>query len=106
MQFGAITNSWRLHLKDSDLASLVKEAEARGARHIELRQTCLGDCETGEGEEWLPVLSNLKSLVDAFPNLSFDLAMAWPCLTKESDPTGQQFQAALEAAVTCRICVS
>ena len=98
MQFGAITNSWRLHLKDSDLASLVKEAEACGARHIELRQTCLGDCETGEGEEWLPVLSNLKSLVDAFPNLSFDLAMAWPCLTKESDPTGQQFQAALEAA--------
>ena len=98
MIFGAITNSWRLQLADQDINDLVAEAKARGARHIELRQTCLGDCESGEGEDWRPVLPRLQALVDSFPELSFDLAMAWPCLTRESDPQGEPFQAALEGA--------
>ncbi len=98
MIFGAITNSWRQQLADHDLAGLVKEAEARGAKHVELRQTCLGACETGEGEEWRPVLAGLGAVVDQFPGLSFDLAMAWPCLTEKAEPSGEQFQAALEAA--------
>lgn len=98
MIFGAITNSWRLQLADQDINDLVAEAKARGARHIELRQTCLGDCESGEGEDWRPVLPRLQSLVDAFPELSFDLAMAWPCLSRKSDPQGEAFQAALEGA--------
>lgn len=98
MIFGAITNSWRQQLDGHDLATLVKEAQARGAKHIELRQTCLGECETGQGEHWRPVMANLQALVDAFPDLSFDLAMAWPCLSKKSDPSGEQFQAALQAA--------
>ena len=98
MIFGAITNSWRRQLDNEDLAVLVKEAQARGARHIELRQTCLGHCESGEGEHWRPVLSHLETLVQAFPGLSFDLAMAWPCLTEKTDPAGEQFQAALLGA--------
>ena len=98
MIFGAITNSWRLQLADQDINDLVAEAKARGARHIELRQTCLGDCESGEGEDWRPVLPRLQSLVDSFPELSFDLAMAWPCLTRKSGPKGEAFQAALEGA--------
>ena len=98
MNFGAITNSWRLQLEDQDIKDLVSEAKARGAGHIELRQTCLGACESGEGESWRPVLPRLQALVDSFPELSFDLAMAWPCLSKESDPNGEQFQAALEGA--------
>lgn len=98
MIFGAITNSWRLQLDNQDLSALVKEAQARGARHIELRQTCLGQCESGEGEHWRPVLSRLEALVQAFPELSFDLAMAWPCLSRETDPAGEQFQAALRGA--------
>ena len=52
---GAITNSWRLQLADQDLGTLIQEARSRGARHVELRQTCLGDCEAGEGTEWRPV---------------------------------------------------
>ena len=64
MIFGAITNSWRQQLAEHDLAGLVKEAEARGARHVELRQTCLGACETGQGEEWRPVLAGLGAVVD------------------------------------------
>jgi len=98
MIFGAITNSWRQQLDGHDLPTLVKEAQARGARHIELRQTCLGECETGQGESWRPVMANLQALVDAFPDISFDLAMAWPCLSKKSNPSGEQFQAALQAA--------
>jgi sugar phosphate isomerase/epimerase len=98
MIFGAITNSWRQQLDGQDLAVLVKEAQTRGARHIELRQTCLGQYEHGEGEHWRPVLSRLEALVQAFPALSFDLAMAWPCLTRQADPSGEPFQAALQGA--------
>jgi len=98
MIFGAITNSWGRQLANQDLAVLVQEAQARGARHIELRQTCLGTCESGAGEHWRPVLSRLEALVQAFPGLSFDLAMAWPCLTRTTDPSGEQFQAALLGA--------
>ena len=47
MIFGAITNSWRQQLVGQDLTVLVQEAQTRGARHIELRQTCLGQYEHG-----------------------------------------------------------
>ena len=98
MKFGAITNSWRLQLADQDLISLVEQAQSLKSRHVELRQTCLGTCETGEDLDWRPVLPGLQRLVDAFPDLDFDLAMALPCLTQRVDPKGEQFQAALEAA--------
>jgi sugar phosphate isomerase/epimerase len=98
MIVGAITNSWRRQLDGHDLAVLINEAQTRGARHIELRQTCLGDYERGEGEDWRPVLSRLEGLVREFPGLSFDLAMAWPCLTRKTDPSGEAFQAALRGA--------
>ena len=99
MIFGAITNSWREQLLEQDLPKLVKEAVDRGAKHVELRQTCLGACETGSGDDWLPDLDRLSELVGGFPDLTFDLAMAWPCLTKETDPADPQFQAALDAAI-------
>jgi sugar phosphate isomerase/epimerase len=98
MLFGAITNSWRQQLADHHLAELVQEARERGARHVELRQTCLGECESGEGDQWRPVLPRLQEMVDQFPDLSFDLAMAWPCLTRKAEPAGEQFQAALAGA--------
>ena len=100
MIIGAITNSWRLQLESQELRNLVAEAETRGAKHIELRQTCLGRYETGEGDGWRPVIGGLRSLVADFPGLSFNLAMAWPCLTRKSDPEGEAFQAALEGAKT------
>ncbi len=98
MLFGAITNSWRRHLAAQGLAELVAEAEARGSRHIELRQTCLGDCESGEGPDWRPNLAGLQALADQFPALGFDLAMALPCLSAAVAPSGAQFQMALAAA--------
>ena len=98
MIFGAITNSWRNHLMERNLAELIAEAEARGSRHVELRQTCLGDCESGQGEEWRPNLEGLRAIADRFTGLQFDLAMALPCLSQDVDPAGEQFQMALEGA--------
>ena len=98
MIFGAITNSWRLQLQEQALVDLVTQAEARGARHVELRQTCLGACESGEGDGWRPSLEGLSAVVEAHPGLTYDLAMAWPCLTRETDPQGDAWQAALEGA--------
>ena len=98
MIFGAITNSWRLQLESRELIDLVGEAEANGARHIELRQTCLGSCESGEGDDWRPSLEGLEAVVKAHPGLTYDLAMAWPCLTRETDPQGEAWQAALAGA--------
>ena len=98
MIFGAITNSWKLHLESIQVKDLVGKAVEKGAGHIELRQSALGDCETGEGEGWRPVMEHLKALVEAFPDTGFDLAMAWPCLTQKTDPQGDAFQAALAGA--------
>lgn len=97
--FGAITNSWQRQLSTRPLPTLVAEAQKRGARHIELRATCLGDCETGTGADWRPVLPNLQALVDTFPDLTFNLAVPVPCLTEAVDPQGDFFQAALAGAI-------
>ncbi len=99
MIFGAISNSWQRQLPTQALATLVAKAQQRGARHIELRATCLGDCETGEGDNWRPLLTNLQALIDQFPDLSFNLAVPVPCLTEPVDPQGALFQAALAGAI-------
>ena len=98
MKIGAITNSFGVQIDGDNLSDLVREARGRGSRHIELRQTFLGDCETGAGEEWRPVIGKLRALVDGFPDLSFNLAMALPCLSGEVDPKGEIFQQSLEGA--------
>ena len=98
MIHGAITNSWRMQLESQELMDLVGLAREKGAKHIELRQTCLGDCEQGSGDDWRPVLEGLESVIGAYPDLSYDLAMAWPCLTRATDPQGDAFQAALGGA--------
>lgn len=98
MIFGAITNSWRNQLVEQDLEDLVAEAQARGSGHVELRQTCLGSCEGGQGDDWRPNLDGLQAIADRFTDLQFDLAMALPCLSQNVDPSAEQFQMALEGA--------
>ncbi len=98
MIYGAITNSWREQLPSHTVMELVGVAVEKGAKHIELRQTCLGECEEGAGDDWRPNLEQLKSVVEAYPALTFDLAMALPCLTQKIDPQGEMFQAALAGA--------
>ena len=98
MIYGAITNSWRNQLDDVDLGDLIAQACARGARHIEMRQTCLATAESGEGDEWRPNLEALANIVVRFPDLTFDLAVALPCITTDIDPQSGLFQSQLEAA--------
>ena len=98
MIYGAITNSWRNQLDDADLGDLIAEAQARGARHVELRQTCLGGAESGEGNAWRPNLETLAEVVVRFPALTFDLAVALPCITTDIDSQGGLYQSQLEAA--------
>jgi sugar phosphate isomerase/epimerase len=98
MIYGAITNSWREQLPSHTVKELVGVAVEKGAKHIELRQTCLGECEEGAGNDWRPNLEQLQSVVEAYPSLTFDLAMALPCLTQKIDPAGEMFQAALAGA--------
>ena len=96
MKLGAITNSWREHLNNETIESLVGQAAERGAIHIELRQTCLGDCETGEGDDWQPNIANLRALVARHPDMSFNLAVAYPCLSRTAQPKSALFQSMLE----------
>jgi sugar phosphate isomerase/epimerase len=98
MRIGAITNSWGIQIHGDNLPDLVTQARDRGARHIELRQTFLGDFETGKGDDWRPVIEGLRSLPGSFPDLSFNLAMGIPCLSGGVAPDGPLFQQALEAA--------
>ncbi len=98
MKFGAISNSWRNQLDDTSLGDLIARAQDQGARHVELRQTCLADGESGTGDDWRPNLETLAEVVVRFPSLSFDLAVALPCLTSDIDPKGGLFQSQLEAA--------
>ena len=98
MILGAITNSWREQLPSHSVMELVGQAVRKGAKHIELRQTCLGECEDGAGDDWRPNLDGLREVVRAYPALTFDLAMALPCLSRKIDPQGEGFQAALAGA--------
>ena len=98
MIYGAITNSWRNQLEDIALGDLIAEAKTRGAGHVELRQTCLAEAESGEGNAWRPNLETLANVVVRFPDLTFDLAVALPCITTDIDPQGGLFQSQLEAA--------
>ena len=98
MIYGAITNSWREQLPSQSVKELIGLAAQKGAKHIELRQTCLGECEAGSGHDWRPNMSQLQKIVDAYPDMTFDLAMALPVLSQKIDPQGEMFQAALAGA--------
>ena len=100
MIFGAISNSWRNQLDAAaGLGDLIDAARRRGARHIELRQTCLGRAESGAGDAWRPNLPALSDIITRFPDLTFDLAVALPCITTAIDPDGDLYQSQLEAAI-------
>ena len=98
MILGAITNSWGEQILTTDLPRLVERARRRGAAHIELRQTYMGQYEDGADESWRPVMDKLTRLVRTFPILSFNLAIAYPFLTQEPAADSPLVQSCLEAA--------
>lgn len=99
MILGAITNSWKEQLSTTDLPRLVERAQRRGAAHIELRQSFLGQYEGGADEDWRPVSDKLGRLVRTFPVLTFNLAVACPCITGGEAPDSPRFQASLAGAL-------
>lgn len=98
MKLAAITKTWKFQLQSESLLSLAAKASDLGAQHIELRQGHLGDCETGEGAQWRPVLSQFYTMYEANKQTSFNLAIELPCLTQLIDPKDAFFQSALEGA--------
>ena len=98
MILGAITNSWAEQLSTTSLPRLVERVRRRGAAHIELRQSYLGEYEQGAEDDWQAPPDKLARLMRTFPTLSFNLAISYPCLTGKPDPSSAQFQASLEAA--------
>ena len=98
MILGAITNSWMEHLYTTELPRLVERARRRGAAHVELRQSHMGQYEEGAEDDWAPATEKLARLARTFPLLTFDLAIAYPCLTREPDPASPLFQVSLEGA--------
>lgn len=117
---GAISNAWSVQLEqDPDLAPLVAQAAESGARHVELRMGSLGDAETsaagrarGTGynsgdigapgdPDWLPVLPKLQEIADAYPQLTFNLAVSFKIYASAAvvvEPQGEQMALAIEAA--------
>ena len=98
MILGAVSNSWREALPSTDLPLLVERVQQRGAAHIELRQTCMGQYEEGSEDGWRPVADKMAGLANTFPQLTFNLAIAYPCLTTEPEVAAPRFQASLQAA--------
>jgi hypothetical protein len=58
----------------------------------------MGGYETGAGNTWWLAIQRLAKMAKSFPGLSFNLAIEWPCISKENDPQNEQFQAAFQAA--------
>ena len=98
MIVGAITNSWVEQLAYTDLPRLVERVRRRGAQHVELRQGLLSEYEAGSGADWRPDVERMARLARTFPLLTFNLAIAYPCLTTRAEPDSPVFQASLEAA--------
>ena len=98
MILGLVSNCWRRQLDEGvSLEKLLSRAAESGYRAIELRQTCLGRFE--DLQTFLPRTEALLHLPQAFPELQFDLALAFPFLDPvkgaSSDP---RFEAGVEAA--------
>ena len=96
MKVGVITNSWGIQLQNNNLTELVTRARNIGAKHVELRQTFLGELETGADDTWSPVVSNFDSLANNFSDMSFNLAISAPFLSGGLDPEGSILQKSLE----------
>ncbi len=98
MILGLVSNCWRQQLVEGvPLEKLISRAAESGYRAIELRQTCLGRFE--DPQTFLPRTEALARLPKAFPELRFDLALAFPFLDPIHDASCDRlFETGVEAA--------
>ena len=95
---GVVSNCWHCQLGEGiSLEKLVAKALEHNYRAIELRQSYLGSFE--DGGKHFPRVEALASLPRQFPEIRFNLALAFPFLNpKECDPTDPLFVTGVEAA--------
>ncbi len=98
MILGLVSNCWRQQLDSGvSLETLISRAAESGYQTIELRQTCLGRFE--DPQSFLPRTKALLDLPQGFPELRFDLALAFPFLDPANPgPKDPLFDLGVEAA--------
>ncbi len=98
MILGVVSNCWQCQLGEGiPLEKLVAKALERNFRAIELRQSYLGRFEDRRGH--FPRVEALATLPLEFPEIRFNLALAFPFLNpKQHDPTDPLFVTGVEAA--------
>ena len=88
---GAISNSWRIQLADQDCQTWwSRRGPGRTTRGA--APDLPGRLRDGRGRRLAPGVSEDAVAGRPFPQLTFDLAMALPCLTQSIDPKGGLFQ--------------
>ncbi|MCH7686148.1 MAG: sugar phosphate isomerase/epimerase [Planctomycetes bacterium] len=97
MRWGLVSNCWRKQLGEgAPLEDLLGEADKRGYHVIELRQTCLGEFESGD--EPLPLAEKMTLLPEKFPGIRFNVAVCVPFLDPQMNATHPVFSAGKWAA--------
>lgn len=94
---GIVSNCWWAQLDaGAKLTELIAEAARRGYRAVELRQTCLGEFETGA--DHLPIAETLSVLPEAFPGVRLNVAVNVPFLRSGFSAQDRVFSAGKWAA--------
>lgn len=97
MRIGIVSNCWQRQLAQGEaLEALIEQAARLGYALVELRQTCLGRFETAA--EHRPQAGALAELPQRFPEMEFNLALAFPFFHPSTSPDAPLFQAGIEAA--------
>jgi sugar phosphate isomerase/epimerase len=95
--WGLVSNCWRKQLAEgTPLEDLVGEASRCGFHVIELRQTCLGEYESGD--EPLPLAEKMSELPEKFSGIRFNVAVCVPFLHPLTNATHPVFTAGKWAA--------
>mgnify|MGYP001169549055 FL=1 len=98
MSLGVVSNCFRSQLEAGQpLSGLIGQARDLGYTVIELRQGCLGDCESPG--ELVPDPDRLQELVSVCPGVQWDLALAYPCFDPSTEGDDTVFVSACESIV-------
>ena len=96
MKLGLVSNCWQHLLQAGDsLESLCQQALDAGLTYVELRQTCLGNCEDADHQ---PKPDALGKLADQVRGMQWNLAINHPVFSS-NDLSNATFQAAIESVV-------
>lgn len=98
---GIVSNCFAHQLQAGQtLEDLVHQVVSRGYSTVELRQTCMGECES---QEYIVDPIALKRLCEPYPDVDFDYAMNYPFLSAGHEHLGDEYlEAGIRAAFSCK----